>query len=97
MSKSNTEYIGGFMCLMGLVALIVPRMLLFFIWLLTDWFSKAFEGWLWPLLGFIFMPYTTLVYMWAMMANNHHVSGYYVLFLILAIIIDLGSIFTKKD
>ena len=41
------------MCLLVLASLVVPRVVMVFIWLLTDWFSQAFETALWPLLGSI--------------------------------------------
>ena len=62
-------------CLEILVALFLPRATLFFIWILTSWTKQAFETHFWPFLGFIFMPFTTLVYLVAMVNNNNHVSG----------------------
>jgi hypothetical protein len=62
-----------------------------FIWLLTDWFSQAFETALWPLLGFLFMPFTTLAWMAAMLNNNHQLSGWWVALFIVAVVADLGG------
>jgi hypothetical protein len=78
-------------CVITLIALFFPRVLLAFIWILTDWFSQAFGTFIWPFLGFIFMPYTTLVYMAAMLNNHHSVSGLWIVLLILAVLMDLGS------
>ena len=64
---------------------------MFFIWILTGWFGRAFEGWFWPLMGFIFLPYTTLVYMAAMLNSNGRLSGGWIALLILAVLFDLSG------
>ncbi|MFP4052327.1 MAG: hypothetical protein ACLFV7_00510 [Phycisphaerae bacterium] len=77
-------------CVLTILALAVPRVVMVFIFLLTGWFSKAYDSILWPLLGFIFMPYTTLAYMAAMLNNAGHVSGGWLILVILAAIVDIG-------
>ena len=57
----------------------------------SDYLGKAYQTVLWPLLGFIFMPYTTLAYAWA--KNTHgSVEGFYLVVLIVAVLLDLGSV-----
>jgi hypothetical protein len=77
-------------CLLVIIALMLPRVTMFFIWLLTDWFNQAYDTVLWPLLGFFFMPYTTLAYMGAMLNNNHQVSPGWLVVIIVAIVVDLS-------
>ena len=77
-------------CLLVLISLLLPRVVMFFIWLLTDWFGRAFEGWILPLLGFFFMPYTMLAYMAAMLNNNQQLSGGWLVLLIVAVIVDVS-------
>ena len=77
-------------CLLVIIALLLPRMALFLIWLFTDWLKQAYETALWPLLGFFFMPYTTLAYMGAMLNNNHQITGGWLVLLIVAVVVDLG-------
>jgi len=49
-------------CLLALLAAISPRLVIFLLWIFTDRLTIAFrEGWE-GLLGFIFLPYTTLFY-----------------------------------
>jgi len=79
-------------CILVILALTLPRMLMFFIWLLTDWFGRAFETVMWPLLGFLLMPYTTLAYMAAMLNNNHRLSGLWIVLVFLAVLADLGHL-----
>jgi hypothetical protein len=78
-------------CILVALALFVPRVVMVFIWLLTNWFSQAFETVLWPLLGFFLMPYTTLAYMAAMLNNNHQLSGGWLLLVVVAVLVDLSS------
>lgn len=78
-------------CLLPIVSLFMPRGVLFFVWLLTDWLGKAYETSIWPFLGFLFMPYTTLAYMASMLNNNHNVSGGWLILVIFAVLADLGG------
>ena len=77
-------------CIFAIIALAVPRVMMFFAFLLTNWFGRAFDSLLWPILGFVFMPYTTLAYMAAMLNNNHTLSGGWLALFIVAIIVDTG-------
>ena len=77
------------MCCFVIVAFFLPRIAMFFAWILTDWFM-AFETWYWPLLGFLFTPYMTIVYMGAML-NSGRLSGWWLFLFVLAVIADLAS------
>ena len=39
-----------------------PRIALFLVWIFGDRVDRAFDSWIWPLLGLIFLPWTTLLY-----------------------------------
>jgi hypothetical protein len=78
-------------CLLPIFAIFVPRVVMFFIFLLTNWFPTAYQTVIWPLLGFFFMPYTTLAYMGAMLNNNHQLSGGWLVLVIIAVFFDLGG------
>jgi len=79
-------------CLILILALLAPRLVLFFIWLLTSWFFLAFRGdVLLPLLGFFFMPYTTLAYL-AAATNGGGVHGMWLVLLILAVLVDASHL-----
>ena len=77
-------------CILAVIALAVPRVVMVVAFLVTDWFGRAFETRLWPFLGFLFMPYTTLAYMAAMLNNHHTLSGGWLALLIVAVIVDVG-------
>jgi hypothetical protein len=79
------------MCLVIALALLLPRLALLLMAVFTDWISAAFETTLWPVLGWFFMPYTTLAYMTAMLNNNHQLNGGWLALFIVAIIVDCGG------
>jgi hypothetical protein len=79
-------------CLLALLALISPRLVLFLLWIFSNVLSRAFSSWVWPLLGFFFLPWTTLAYaaFWDW-GPGHHVYGYEWIFVALAFLLDLSS------
>lgn len=79
-------------CLLALLALISPRLALFFVWIFSDVLGRAYDSWVFPLLGFFLLPWTTLAYaaVWDW-SSGHHVSGFGWFFVILAFLVDLGS------
>jgi hypothetical protein len=48
--------------LAALFALFAPRAVMLGLWFFTDWFDGVFDSLLWPLLGFLFLPTSTLWY-----------------------------------
>jgi len=56
------------MCCLALTAgFLGPRIALFLWWIFGDKVDAAFDSWIWPLLGLVFLPWTTLAYvlMWS--------------------------------
>ncbi len=49
-------------CLLGLTAGFFPRLALVIVWLATREVDQAYDSFVVPLLGLIFLPLTTLVY-----------------------------------
>ena len=78
-------------CLVVIIVFGFPRVGFFLIWLLTDYMQMAFESRIWPLLGFFFLPYTTLCYMWAANATHHRIDGGWVFLIVLGVFCDLAS------
>ena len=78
------------MCLL-ILGIAFPRAVLLLLFFLTDFLSRAYQSLLIPVLGFFFLPLTTIVYAW-LVNNNIALAGINLLFLILAIIIDLGGL-----
>lgn len=48
--------------LLGALGLFFPRILIIVLYFFTQWFSGVFDSILWPLLGFLFAPFTLLWY-----------------------------------
>jgi len=54
-------------CLIGCLALFFPRLALFLLWFLGgNYLGRAYEHWIFPLLGFFFLPLTTLAFAFGM-------------------------------
>jgi len=78
-------------CSVGCLALFAPRVAIVLVVVFSDYIGRAYQTLLWPLLGFFFMPTTTLAYAWAI-NTNHSVSGMYLVAVIVAVLIDLGLV-----
>jgi hypothetical protein len=50
--------------------------------------QATFDTWVWPLLGSLFLPWTTLAYV---LVAPHGIRGLEVVLIALAVLVDLGS------
>jgi hypothetical protein len=81
------------MCLIAFGGLFAPRIAIVLLWLFTGYLQRAFDSFLWPLLGFIFLPTTTLAWAWAVNTRpTHTVGGVHAIIVVLAVLFDLGFI-----
>lgn len=80
-------------CLIGCLALVTPRVALVLVFLFSNYLGRAYETLLWPVLGFFFMPLTTLAYAWAV-NTNATVTGVYLVVVVIAVLMDLGLVGT---
>lgn len=80
-------------CLLAILGGFFPRLAVLFIWLARPaYFGAAFGGnWLWPLLGVIFLPFTTLLYV-LLWTPGGGLVGLDWLWLALAVVLDLGHV-----
>ena len=78
-------------CLFALFAGMFPRLGTVFIWLARpNLFSAAFGGsWFWPILGIIFLPFTTLMYV-ILWSPGIGLTTWDWFWLVMAVVIDLG-------
>ena len=76
-------------CVLILLAFFTPRIALVLLWLFTDYLSRAFDGFVLPLLGFIFLPATTIGYA---IAQNElgGLSGLGIVALLVGLAVDIG-------
>jgi hypothetical protein len=78
-------------CLLAIGGLTVPRVVIAFLWIFTNYLEKAFDSFLWPLLGFFFLPTTTLAWAWAENTRGE-IGGVHAVIVVLALLLDLGFI-----
>lgn len=78
-------------CVLLLPALVGPRVALVVLWLFSDYLNRAFDTFLWPLLGFIFLPWTTIAFAFAHNSLGG-LEGIGLLIVIVAVLTDIGVI-----
>jgi hypothetical protein len=78
-------------CLLVFLILLSPRIALVLLFFFTNYIARAYHGIIIPILGFLFLPLTTLVYAW-MVNNAVPTTGLNLVWLLLAVLIDLGSL-----
>lgn len=79
-------------CFVGCLALASPRLALALVWLFSDYLGRAYENWLFPLLGFFFLPLTTLTFAFGInsLGSPGAMSPLGWLLTAIAVIVDLG-------
>ena len=77
-------------CLLLILTLAFPRLVLLVLFFFTNYIARAYHGLLLPLIGFIFLPLTTLAYAW-IINSRAAVEGMYLVILIVAVILDVGA------
>ena len=77
--------------IVGCLALATPRFAIILVVLFSDYIGRAYQTTLWPFLGFLFMPLTTLAYALAINMSGS-VGGIYLVVVVVAVLIDLGLV-----
>jgi uncharacterized oligopeptide transporter (OPT) family protein len=78
-------------CLFLIVILAFPRLALALLFLFTHYLDRAFHSILLLILGFIFLPFTTLVYAW-LVNSALPIAGINLVWLLIAVLADLGTV-----
>ena len=78
-------------CLILVIAILGPRIAIAGLALFTSYFERAFDGLLLLILGFLFLPFTTLAYAWAINMYGG-VSGWQGAVILIAVLLDLGVV-----
>lgn len=77
-------------CVLALLAFVGPRVVLVLLWLFANsYLSSAFDTFLWPLLGFLFLPWTTIGFALAMNSFGGP-SGIGLLVVVVGFLLDIG-------
>jgi hypothetical protein len=77
-------------CLLVILMVSFPRLVLVAMWLMSTILDRAYHGMVIPLLGFIFLPITTIAYAW-MVTHNMPLEGVNIFILVVAVLLDAGS------
>lgn len=77
-----------------------PRIVLFGAWIFSDWYM-AFESGLLGFIGWVFLPWTSLAWMYIYFNNDGQLTGGYLILFIAAILVDMSSsgtcTYTRED
>jgi hypothetical protein len=77
-------------CLIFLLALLSARIALIFIWIFTNLVDRAFDSVIVPLLGVLFLPWTTLMYV-IFWSPHGGVEGWEWIVVGLGLVVDVAS------
>jgi hypothetical protein len=80
-------------CLLGCLALAFPRVALFLVWFFDgSYLARAYHSWFWPLLGFLFLPLTTLTFAFGVnsLGRGGEMPAFGWLLTLIALAVDLG-------
>lgn len=78
--------------LLALLGIFFPRVIIIVLYFFTGWFARAFDGFIIPLIGFFFLPITTLWYALAVTYFGGAGSMVGIIGMIVAVLLDLGII-----
>ena len=89
----------GCACLLAMGFAVAPRLFLVLAWIFnTPKWSIVWGSWIWPLLGIIFLPYTTIMYMLSWTLPDG-VTGWAWLWVIMGVLLDVmqwGSVYERR-
>jgi len=78
-------------CLLLVFVLAFPRVMMVLMLLFSTYLQRAYHGLVIPILGFLFLPLTTIVYAW--LRNSHmRLEGLNAVILLAAVLIDVGGL-----
>ena len=77
-------------CLLALLSVAFPRVAIVLLWLFTIFFSHI-HGIVIPVLGFLFLPLTLIIYAY-FLNTRQPIGAVQLLFLFIAVVVDLGLI-----
>ena len=77
-----------FGCLLAFVFAFTPRIVLILAWIFGSRWDVVFTTWFWPLLGIIFAPYTTIMFL-LVWSPPRGITGFDFIWLGLGVAMDL--------
>ena len=76
-------------CLLLIATGLGPRLALLVWWIFGDKVDAAFDTWVWPALGLLFLPWTTIMYVLFWAVGGLSFLGW--LFIAAAFVLDIGT------
>ena len=77
-------------CLFLFIMMLSPRLGIIFLWAFTNYVQRSFDTWIWPALGLVFLPWTTLLYI-LVAAPAGGITFWGWLFVALGLLSDISS------
>ncbi|MEO6710883.1 MAG: hypothetical protein ABIP42_14990 [Planctomycetota bacterium] len=82
--------------ILGCFALAMPRVMLILVWIFSTLLQDNYHSKLWPILGLIFAPLTTLAMAYARQQSGGTPSGIWLALVIVAVLLDLGLLRSSR-
>ncbi len=79
-------------CLLAILAVAFPRIAIILLWLFTNFFTGVYHGIIIPVLGFLVLPLTLIVYTYILKFYPGRLTAGELVAIFIAIIIDLGLV-----
>ncbi len=79
-------------CLLALLAVAFPRVAIVLLWLFTNFFTGVYNNIIIPVLGFLFLPLTLIVYTYFQRSHPGSLGTQGLIFVFIAVVVDLGLI-----
>ena len=76
-------------CLLAMIGTFFPRIALALMWTFTNYVDRAFSSFIVPLLGLVFLPFTTIIYCLVWTAGGVHGAAW--IWVIIGLLLDIGS------
>ena len=81
-------------CLFALLVIAFPRVAIVLLWLFTTFFTGVYNNIVIPVLGFLFLPLTLIVYTYLLKTHPGAMGIEQLVFIFIAVILDLGLLGT---
>ena len=79
-------------CLVALLAVAFPRVAIVLLWLFSNFFTGVYHGLIVPVIGFLFLPLTLIVYTYLAKTSGGHLTTTQFVFIFIAVVVDLGLV-----
>jgi hypothetical protein len=77
-------------CILAILILAFPRVVMVLMFFFSNYLQRAYHMMIVLVLGFVFLPITTIFYAW-LVNTRTPIQGGYLLALIVAVLLDAGS------